>query len=324
MPQLKIQYRDPVSLSIHPALKQIPALGDDEMKPIRAGMARGGEMIPPILVTEDGQILSDTGRTHWLCAKLRQLKEVPVCICAAADVHVIILRDVVCRRHLSKGAQLYLCVPAVNGMIKLSKEKALDWARKKAAKDPSTLSVLDPSTLSVLEPKILTLDDICKEFDWSTTLLDQAIKVHKEFEDGAKYSRTLEGGPQDGEIVEMTLKEYYEPKLLQAFIGGEHTDNQPMGLGAILAGIVTDRERNKGKFSSTKNPNRTATLCIKTFSKTIPHYAAAWAELDPGERKAALATIEKAADAMDPDKREATADALKEIVKIYNAAKTKV
>ncbi len=312
MPQLKIQYRDPNTLSVHPAIKHIPALGEDELKPIRAGLKHGGEALPPLLVTEDGSILNDTSRTAWLCAKKLQHKEVPVCICAAADVHVIILRDVICRRHLSKGAQLYLCIPAIQGMIKVSKEKALDWANKKASRDPSALSAD--------EPKIWTLEYICEELNLKKRMLEQAIQVRKEFEDTDNYPRTLEGGPQDGEVVEMNLKAYYEPKLLQAFIGGEHDDRQPLGLGAILAGIGADRVKNKGEFSSTKRPNRRVVLCMNTFSKILPHHAGAWAELDAAQRRQVLEKITEAAEKVAPETADAIGEAFKEIAKIYTAA----
>jgi hypothetical protein len=81
----------------------------------------------------------------------------------------------------------------------------------------------------------------------SRVLMFQARKVIQEFDSPKKHPRVIEGGPRDGESVEMTLREYYEPRILRCMVGGEHEAARPMGLGAVLAGIEGDRQTPRQK-----------------------------------------------------------------------------
>ena len=305
MNKLNIQYRDPAQLSVHTELKKIPALGEEELKPIRAGMARGGEVIEPIPVTDDGLILSDTGRTAWLCAKARQLKEVPVCICAAADVHLIIIRDLACRRHLSKSAIAYLAVPHLQPALDAARLKRLENLRKGQETPESALSA---------DSGAVTSFELAEELKIGCRTLEMAIEVRKAFEDKKTYTFNVRGGKKDGASVECTFKAWYEPKLLQAFIGGEHEDHRPVGLGGILSGI----EAKKLDPSDCNPKKNTGQMELKLWADSfqpLSNVAPSWKGLSDEDRVSVLKHWERTVKKMPDDLREAMAEVLEKFIK---------
>ena len=92
-------------------------------------------------------------------------------------------------------------------------------------------------------------DELAEEIGISRAFLFEARKVHELFTDKKVYSFNVQGGAQDGTVRECTLKEWFEPRILRAPIGGEHEQNRPLGLGGVIAGIASVREGDKGKFS---------------------------------------------------------------------------
>jgi len=304
---MKILMRDPnVGFSVHPAVKAIPVLTDEEMLPIRAGMKYGGEMIQPLLIDDQGRLLSDTSRTHWLCAKARQLKEVPVCICAAGDVHLILIRDLAHRRHLSKSAIAYLAVPNLQPALDAARMRQLENLRK---------SPENAEAYSVgFEAK--TLHELARELGISDYMLDMAIKVRKEFEDKKTYTFNVAGGAKDGACVESTLKDWYEPKILQAYVGGEHEQNRPMGLGGIIAGITAVKEGDKSKFAPKMSQGD---FFADLFTRDLQKFN----KLTDSRRSAALAVIEKSAAELPPEECDAAADTMFEMGRIYRDAANK-
>jgi len=301
---MKILMRDPnVGFSVHPAVKAIPVLTDEEMLPIRAGMKYGGEMIQPLLIDDQGRLLSDTSRTHWLCAKARQLKEVPVCICAAGDVHLILIRDLAHRRHLSKSAIAYLAVPNLQPALDAARMRQLENLRK------SPENAEAPSV--GFEAK--TLHELARELGISDHMLDLAIKVRKEFEDKKTYTFNVAGGDKDGACVESTLKDWYEPKILQAYVGGEHEQNRPMGLGGILAGITAVREGDKSKFAPKPKQG-------DFFADLFTDHIHKFNGLTEAKRAAALAVISKEAEELPAEECLAAAATLEAMAKVYKVA----
>lgn len=301
---MKILMRDPnVGFSVHPAVKAIPVLTDEEMLPIRAGMKYGGEMIQPLLIDDQGRLLSDTSRTHWLCAKARQLKEVPVCICAAGDVHLILIRDLAHRRHLSKSAIAYLAVPNLQPALDAARMRQLENLRK---------SPENAEAYSVgFEAK--TLHELARELGISDYTLDMAVQVRKAFEDKKTYTFNVAGGAKDGACVESTLKDWYEPKILQAYVGGEHEQNRPMGLGGILAGITAVREGDKSKFAPKPKQG-------DFFADLFTDHIHKFNGLTEAKRAAALAVISKEAEELPAEECLAAAATLEAMAKVYKVA----
>jgi len=270
-PKLVISHRAPSELSAHPALNHIPLPGDDELKAVRSGLAQAGEHLPPILIDAEGLILDDTSRLHWLCAKARQLKEVPVCIAATVDVHLAILRDLACRRHWSKSAIAYLAVPHLQPALDAARLRKLEKLRKNPEKSVGASSTYEARTYQ----------ELAAELGISEDMLKRAINVHKAFEDPNKYAIHIEGGASDGDTEHWTLREWFEPKLLKPFVGGEHENNRPMGLGGILAGITAVKAGDPGKF----NPKARGQLNLFENKVDVVSGWKHWAKLSSTEKE---------------------------------------
>ena len=230
--------RDPAELRghYHPALKILPELPDDspEFLAISAGVKKCG-IIQPLLINDQGQILDDHSRTLLRSALRWQLKAVPVCVRYEDDVHMIIIHSLAHRRHLSKSAIAYLAYPHLG--------PAFEYARQRKLKQIKDSEVVSAETTEA------TVEDLAAALGIGRNLLFEAQKVHKEFSDKKTYSFNVRGGPHDGDVVECTLKAWFEPKLLQPFVGGEHEVNRPLGLGGIMAGIAIIKEGNRDVFN---------------------------------------------------------------------------
>jgi hypothetical protein len=229
--------RDPMELRghYHPALKMLPELPEEstEFLAIASGVQKCG-IIQPLLINDQGQVLDDHSRTLLRCAIRWQLKAVPVCVRYEDDVHMLIIHSLAHRRHLSKSAIAYLAVPHL--------EPAFEHARQRKLKQIKENSVVSSDTTEA------TVEDMANALGIGRNLLFEAQRVHQVFADKKVYTFNVRGGAADGEIVECTLKAWFEPKLLQPFVGGEHESNRPLGLGGILAGIASVKEGNRGKF----------------------------------------------------------------------------
>jgi len=228
------ELRDPAELAghYHPDLKSIPELAEDspEFLAIARGVQRCGIM-QPLLVDEKGRILDDHSRTLLRCARRWQMKEVPVQVRESADVHLLIIHSLAHRRQLTKSAIAYLAYPHLAPAFEIARINHLEKLRK-----GQCFPVVPEGTTGAK-----TVEELAVELGIGRTLFFEARDVHKKFEDTRKYPRVVQGGPQDGADVELTLREWYEPRILRPPIGGEHENNRPMGLGAVIAGIASDR-----------------------------------------------------------------------------------
>jgi len=230
----KIELRDPADLvnHYHPALRNIPELADDsdEFLAIARGMQKCG-IIQPLLVDEKGRILDDHSRTLLRCARRWQYPEVPVQVRDSSDVHLLIIHSLAHRRQLTKSAIAYLACPHLEPAFEIARSNRLEKLQK-----GQYSSVVHEETTAAK-----TMYELAESMGISRRILFDAANVHKEFEDTRKYPRTVMGGAQDGAEVELTLREWYEPRILRSPIGGEHEINRPMGLGGVIAGIASDR-----------------------------------------------------------------------------------
>lgn len=233
--------RDPRELRghVHPALKSIPELAEDspEFLAIAAGVGQCG-IIQPLLVDGQGRILDDHSRTLLRCALRWQIKTVPIQITSEDNIDLLIIHSLAHRRHLSKSAIAYLAVPHL--------EPAFEYARLRKLKQIKENPVVSPGDY------FKTVEDMASALGIGRNLLFEARKVHQAFTDRKIYTFNVQGGSRDGDIVECSLKAWYEPKLLQPFIGGEHEAKRPLGLGGILAGIASVKEGNRDKFNPTQ------------------------------------------------------------------------
>jgi len=141
------------------------------------------------------------------------------------------------------SAVAYLAFPHLKPAFEIARLQKLE----KLAKTPANLVVHSCTTSAK------TVEELAEDVGICRRLLMEAQAVHKLFAERTKYAFAVEGGPQDGDVQDLTLKEYFEPRILRAPIGGEHEQTRPMGLGAVIAGAATVKEHRKGVFSSTKN-----------------------------------------------------------------------
>lgn len=312
--KLQHQTRDPQHLKhLHPALKHVPALPEssDEFLAIAAGLKKAG-FIRPILIDQEERIIDDHSRTLWLAAKRWQLKEVPVQVCDSADAPLLLLNSLAHHRHLSKSAIAYLAVPHLQPALDAARLKKLENLRKGQEISERTLSGLSGNDSSAQ-----TKEELAVELGISRTLLNLAIEVRKSFEDKKPYTFNIVGGSKDGSSATMTLKEWFEPKLLQPFVGGEHEQNRPMGLGGIKAGITAVIEGDPSKFSGKKAQQME--FFIGAFTKDYSN----WHKLSTTAKNEALEAITKKAERMTAEQCEANAAALRDAAEVYaDAAKS--
>ena len=304
MTQIKIQYRDPRHLKgrYTPALKQIPELPQDssEFLALAAGLKKAG-FIRPILVDENEQVIDDHSRS-LLVAALRwgkDIPEVPVQVCCSADAPIIRIHSLAHVRHLSKSAIAYLAVPDLQPALDAARLQKLENLRKGQQTPEGSSGAFEAKTIEELAEEL----GICRE------TLKRAIEVRKAFEDKKKYSFNVKGGERDGATVECTFQEWFEPKLLQSFIGGEHEDNRPLGLGGILAGIEA-KKLNPEKFNPKKNSAQMELKLWEESFQPLNRVAPSWGKLSEEDRVSVLKHWERTVRKMPDDLRDAMAEIL--------------
>ena len=300
--QTTTEYRDPSILHVHPELLSVPQLSEDELRPIRAGMQRNG-ITQPLLIDAQNRILDDHSRTLWLCAKAWAFTEVPVLVRASEDVHLLIIIGLAHRRHLTKSAIAYLAVPHLQPVFDAAHAQML----QKLAKTPAILGV--PSET----PSVKTADELAEDLGIGRNLLFEARKVRTAFADRKKHSFLVSGGPKDGDIVECTLKDWFEPRILRAPIGGEHEVNRPIGLGAVIAGIAG--------LESTKDKPREDRPQLELFSRSVIESATAqykyWSQMGKTERQQAIAAAERKAAMLEGEQCEGLVEMYETLAGIY-------
>jgi hypothetical protein len=304
--QLNIQKRDPVHLKnkYTTALRRLPELPEDseEFRAIAAGLKKAG-FIRPILIDENDCVIDDHSRTLLKAAIRWQLVEIPVQVCNSTDAPNLLLHSLIHVRHLSKSAIAYLAYPHLQPAIEASRLRRLENLRNSQQISEEPLSGSSSETIG----------DLAEQVGISSTLLKAAKQVHEAFADKKKYTFNVDGGAKDGAIEEVTLKEWYEPKLLQAYVGGEHEQSRPIGLGGILAGITAVRTGDRAKFSP---KGKQTDFFADLFTRDIQKFNA----LPELKREAAMSVIEKTAEQMTPQECEAAAETLRAMANVYAAA----
>ena len=304
-----IQLRDPQHLKnkYQPALRRLPELpdGSEEFLALCAGLKKVG-FIQPILVDEADNVIDDHSRSLLRAAIRWQFKDVPVQVRSSLDAPMLRIHSLAHVRHLSKSAIAYLAVPDLQPALDASRQRRLENLRK-------TPDILDSNSVAVGEQ---TLEELAAELGISKYLLTMAAQVRKAFEDKKLYTFNVQGGAKDGDCVEMTLKDWFEPRILQAYVGGEHEQNRPMGLGGILAGITAVREGDKSKFApKPKQGDFFADLFTTDLQK--------FNKLSDSRRAAALAAVHQAAEELPPEECDKAADTMFEMGRIYREAAAK-
>ena len=303
---MTIQQRDPNDLSVHPSLKEIPELTEDELKPIRSGMKQCG-LIQPLLVDDHNRILDDHSRTLWLCAKKWQHKTVPVQV-RTDDVDVLIIHSLVHRRHLSKSALAYLAEPRLQNAIKT----AVHNYRQNLAKGQQIPVGSQELTGAP------TIAQLAESLGLSESTLDRAREVRGLFKAHSKsMDFVVEGGPEDGSVVSCTLQAWFEPKILKAYAGGEHEGSRPLGLGAVISAIQGILATKDNKRIETRGQME---LFERHFIKGSGNHYKYWHSMSATSRREALEKLAARAETMKPEDCMGAAEFYREIAKVYAGA----
>jgi hypothetical protein len=218
---MKIELRDPSELTLHPALKMVPDGLSKEAPEFIAFVedVRGRGFDQPFQVDKEDRIID--GRARHRVAKQLQLAEVPVVVRGDDEVFGIIVGSLIQRRHYTKGQLAYVSYPLMENLFEEARQRQLAMLKKGNAR-----------TLAPLQTK--TVEELAEQIGIARATFFQAKEIHQVFgRDGGKYEFEL-----DGETVTLTLKEFFERRILDR--------EDPAGLGAVLAGIQ-GMKATKGK-----------------------------------------------------------------------------
>ena len=289
--QIKIEHHDPADLRghIHPTLKTIPELSEEseEFLAIAAGVGQLG-IRQPLQIDDEGRILDDHSRTLLRCALRWQMKTVPVIVVPEPNVPLTIISGLAHRRHLTKSGIAYLSAGLIEQAFTASKHKRLENLAN---------SQCFPKVSA--ETPFKTAEDLATEIGIGRNLLFEARKVHELFADKRTYTFNVVGGSRDGSVVECTLREWFEPRILMAPIGGEHEQNRPLGLGGVIAGTASVKQGDKGKFNP-KDANQ-----LELFTSGLNALAGRALKLSPDAmRKSVRAWLDEAGEKFDDQQLE--------------------
>lgn len=175
----------------------------------------------PVAMTARHEITDPDSRERWRAARMLQLPSIPVCIIPPEQVATACLSALIHRRHQTKSALAYLAFPLL--------ETALDEARHRQHQMLKKGNV-SPSSAQATTGK--TVEEIADSYGIARTVLFDAKKVHAIF------------------AKDPIFRAQMEPRLLAEPIGGEHEQNRPVGLGAIIAGYEGKKNEDRARVDA--------------------------------------------------------------------------
>lgn len=199
-------------------------------------------IVQPILMTTKHEIVDADSRERWRAAKALQLDRMPIMLVAEEQIVSASLNALVHRRHLTKSALAYLAFP----MLKTALEEAQARARE-------MLKNANVSSSGAERRTAKSVVEIAANLGVCETTLKQARRVHEIFAKDANYKAQM------------------EPRILVEPIGGEHEKNQPVGLGAVVAGY--GGKANEDKARNDRNQLELFSQAVKTFCIRAPQIA---------------------------------------------------
>jgi len=270
MTTTSIETRDPAQLRPHPLVKPMPRWSPDS--PEWAGFKRDVQehgIRHPLLITADDLIVD--GETRRLAAKALGLPTVPCQVIGDDEIATIILRELALRRNLTKSQLAYLAEPLLQDAFCEAESRRLANL-KRGAKPPDAHSVRSGESLS----------DLATQIGVSHRVLQQSHELHEFFRDPTKRPITDRSGHTSEDV---TLREFFEPRILMVEDPEDATGSRPYSLGAALAGIkqILDQERKEaggqkhggGKPAKTEEQVRLFARVFRDFS-TRAKYWGGW------------------------------------------------
>jgi hypothetical protein len=277
---MKTDHRDPNDLRLHPLRKTVLLWSKDDprLDHLSDAIAEGFDPAKPIVVIEPNLVIEGVGR--WLAAKRQQLRSVPVVVTTEPPT-LVLLRDWQ-RRHFSKGALAYLVAP----MFEEAVRDGIKFRSQNLRKGQCS-----PETVSDTVSGNLDAGGILERLGIGFNTLEKARQVHKLFLDPKPYPFPTPEGD-----VEMTLKAWFEPKIMAQHEGDEHEGRRPLGLGALLKAI--------GSIKVTKGAARLVDPQLELFTGglgAVSKRFVYWTQFSDDEKRAAEPALEQFLDAMPED-----------------------
>lgn len=222
-------------IRVHACIRHIPQWPDNSprMESLRREMQATG-IVQPVQMTAKLELVDADSRERWRAAKALQLARIPVVIVEEEQIVSASLNALVHRRHLTKSALAYLAFP----MLKTALEEAQARARENLKN-----SNVSPSGGGRRTAK--SVDEIADGLGISATTLKEARRVHEIF------------------AKDPAFKAQMETRILVEPIGGEHEQNRPVGLGAVIAGYAG--KANEDKARNDRSQLQLFSAAVKTF-----------------------------------------------------------
>jgi hypothetical protein len=196
-------------------------------------------IVRAVLMTSKHEIVDADSREYWRAAKALQLEQMPIQLVSEEQIVSASLNALVHRRHLTKSALAYLAFP----MLRTALEEA--QARAREMLKNSNVSSSDGHRRTAK-----SVEEIAATLGIGTTTLKEARRVHEIF------------------AKDPAFKAQMEPRILVEPIGGEHEQNRPVGLGAVIAGAAG--KRNEGNPITKREQLELFGAAVKTFCNRAP------------------------------------------------------
>ena len=95
---------------------------------------RESGVLPPILVTPDGQIVD--GRHRFWFAQKEELEEAPCVEVTEEEVPMVILQGLAGRNHVTKGQRAYLAAPRLEQAFEAAQQRRIQVPNRREGKAP--------------------------------------------------------------------------------------------------------------------------------------------------------------------------------------------
>jgi hypothetical protein len=276
MPKTELLQKDPADLKLHSLQRKIPAPVKDspEWNAFVDGMqAAGPDGIPPLFITEDGQIMD--GGWRWRGAKQLQWDRLPCIVRPEAQAAVIIVETLLHRKQMTRGACVYLALGVMKEFVESAEYRRLENLRQGRKTREIALVSPNPSNSD-------SVKGLCERWGIGWDTLDRARKVHQVFSEHPE------------------IKTEWEPKLLS---GEKNLWNVISGTAGAAPQHQTGRDN--GVAQSQLELFEGALDNLKSTGKT-------WKKLDPQRQELLIDKWRDTVKSWPAELRAAVAEVLKE------------
>ena len=220
---MKIETRNLEDLTIHPVVKNLARLSDDEMLGWRRSLKwLGEENVPPIFITAENKIVD--GRHRYWCARKLGWKTIPVAVVADNEIGKIVVGSLAARRAYSKAQIVFILAEFVDPAL----NRAAQLAGLKIGKNANVSPLRTDS-----QPWLLSTSELAEIIGVSCRIVGQALEVRELFKaDQTRRTMTDRNGVVEKDV---TFEEFFTPRIIRSE-DPEAPRTRAYGLGAVLAG----------------------------------------------------------------------------------------